>query len=154
MPGNVGCLWCAEWYKALSPLSPTRKEMGFAEGWDLERFCLRQCTLPTPSGFVFWGPCTSTKGLWEDFSASTGRTLQSHSLWNTPFPNPIIARKHSPLCWVPCPHSHSHYPVSTSQPTPERLPYFERRDGFGARAHGFEAQLWTHLEKPLDLFQS
>lgn len=27
--------------------------MGFAEGWDPEESCLRQCTLPTPSGFVF-----------------------------------------------------------------------------------------------------
>lgn len=111
--------------------------MGFAEGWDPEEFCLRQCTLPTPSGFVFEACAPPQKA-----SEGISQPLQEeYSLWTTPFPNPIIARKHSPVCWVPCPHLHPHYPVSTSQPIPERLPFFERRDGCGARTHGFEAQL-------------
>lgn len=133
--------------------SPTSKGMGFAEGGPgrnsvsdsgLYQHHLVLCFV---AGAPLQKACERLLGLCRACEEYCSPLPPGH-----PFPVPIMARKHSPLCWVPYPHSHLFPRIHI--PTYFRRAAFKRGGQLGARRHGFEAQLWTNLEKPLDLFET
>lgn len=124
--------------------------MRFAEGWDMGGILFQTVYFTSGIWFCISQPGRLSKKASEGISQplrGLGRIPQSHSSGPPSFPVRTIAREHSLLCWVPCPQSHPHQPVSTSQPIPEGLPLRGEVDS-GPRDMGLRlsfGQTWKSL---------
>ena len=98
--------------------------MGFAEGWEGGGMLFQTVCFTSGIWFCISRPMHLCKTASERISQplqGLGGPPQSHSLWTTAFPAPIITRNTFPSVEVPCSHSHPHHQVSKSQPILERL---------------------------------